>query len=165
MAELKRYVREQQQHKDIHPTPTPSLTDNALTFESAQPSIKFANDNEQDLPYWEAEEVKDDDLVQPNSATDKPATSHRGKDNMPQSLDDLERDMIRRALQTNNGRRKAAADQLGISERTLYRKSRNTDWNDTQDLLFTALPLLILMLCLVAACPNILSRGPTSTTI
>lgn len=122
VAELKRYVREQQQHKDIHPTPTPSLTDNALTFESAQPSVKFANDNEQDLPYWEAEEVKDDDLVQPNSTTDKPATNHRGKDNMPQSLNDLERDMIHRALQTNNGRRKAAADQLGISERTLYRK-------------------------------------------
>lgn len=41
---------------------------------------------------------------------------------MPQSLDDLERDMIRRALDVNNGRRKAAAEQLGISERTLYRK-------------------------------------------
>ncbi|WP_444355573.1 helix-turn-helix domain-containing protein, partial [Prevotellamassilia timonensis] len=41
---------------------------------------------------------------------------------MPQSLDDLERDMIKRALDMSNGRRKVAADQLGISERTLYRK-------------------------------------------
>ena len=41
---------------------------------------------------------------------------------MPTSLDDLEREMVRRALEANKGRRKAAADQLGISERTLYRK-------------------------------------------
>ena len=30
--------------------------------------------------------------------------------------------MIKKALVVHNGRRKAAADELGISERTLYRK-------------------------------------------
>lgn len=39
-----------------------------------------------------------------------------------QSLSDSERDAIRRALTLNEGNRRAAARQLGISERTLYRR-------------------------------------------
>ena len=38
------------------------------------------------------------------------------------SLDEVEKDMIRRALVRHNGRRKNAARDLNISERTLYRK-------------------------------------------
>ncbi len=40
----------------------------------------------------------------------------------PGTLEDNERETIRRALLRNDGRRKAAADELQISERTLYRK-------------------------------------------
>lgn len=40
----------------------------------------------------------------------------------PETLQDKERETIRRALQRNDGHRKAAAAELGISERTLYRK-------------------------------------------
>jgi len=40
----------------------------------------------------------------------------------PASLEDNERELIRRALERNEGRRKAAAAELKISERTLYRK-------------------------------------------
>lgn len=42
--------------------------------------------------------------------------------NTPETLEDNERETIRRALLRNDGRRKAAADELRISERTLYRK-------------------------------------------
>ena len=38
------------------------------------------------------------------------------------SLDDLEREVIRKALDKHHGKRKAAAQDLNISERTLYRK-------------------------------------------
>jgi transcriptional regulator with PAS, ATPase and Fis domain len=38
------------------------------------------------------------------------------------SLQDLEIDMIRKAIERHRGRRKEAAEELGISERTLYRK-------------------------------------------
>lgn len=38
------------------------------------------------------------------------------------SLMDMERDMIKKALKKYAGKRKDAADELGISERTLYRK-------------------------------------------
>jgi transcriptional regulator with PAS, ATPase and Fis domain len=38
------------------------------------------------------------------------------------SLEDREKDLIRKALEKHRGKRKHAASELGISERTLYRK-------------------------------------------
>lgn len=38
------------------------------------------------------------------------------------TIHDMNEDMIRRALEKHKGKRKAAAEELGISERTLYRK-------------------------------------------
>ena len=38
------------------------------------------------------------------------------------SLDEVEKEMIRKALERHHGRRKNAAMDLKISERTLYRK-------------------------------------------
>tara|TARA_B100001142_G_scaffold330220_1_gene397097 strand:- start:5494 stop:6693 length:1200 start_codon:yes stop_codon:yes gene_type:complete len=43
------------------------------------------------------------------------------------SLQDNECDMIQKALDKNNGKRKKAAKELGISERTLYRKIKQYD--------------------------------------
>ncbi len=43
------------------------------------------------------------------------------------SLHDLEADMVRKALERHKGRRKEAAAELGISERTLYRKIKQLD--------------------------------------
>lgn len=43
------------------------------------------------------------------------------------SLQDNEKDMIRKALEKYQGRRKNAAEELGISERTLYRKIKQYD--------------------------------------
>ena len=38
------------------------------------------------------------------------------------ALDDVEKEMIRKALEKHHGKRKSAAQDLNISERTLYRK-------------------------------------------
>ena len=43
------------------------------------------------------------------------------------SIDDMEKEMINKALKKHNGRRKEAAEDLGISERTLYRKIKQYD--------------------------------------
>ena len=43
------------------------------------------------------------------------------------TLEQTEREMIRQALERNEGRRKAAAKELNISERTLYRKIKEYD--------------------------------------
>lgn len=42
-------------------------------------------------------------------------------------LDEKEIELIKKALERNNGKRKAAAEELGISERTLYRKIKQYD--------------------------------------
>ena len=44
------------------------------------------------------------------------------KENDSLNLDDLSKQMIEKALERNNGNRKKAAEELGISDRTLYRK-------------------------------------------
>ncbi len=43
------------------------------------------------------------------------------------SLQDKELEMIKKSLERNNGKRKLAAQELGISERTLYRKIKQYD--------------------------------------
>lgn len=43
------------------------------------------------------------------------------------SLEEKEKELIRKALEKHDGKRKAAADELGISERTLYRKIKEYD--------------------------------------
>ena len=45
----------------------------------------------------------------------------------PLRLEQKEIEMIKKALQRNKGKRKAAANELGISERTLYRKIKQFD--------------------------------------
>jgi transcriptional regulator with PAS, ATPase and Fis domain len=46
------------------------------------------------------------------------------------SLEDMEKDMIKKALKKYAGKRKDASDELGISERTLYRKIKQYDIPD-----------------------------------
>ena len=45
----------------------------------------------------------------------------------PVSIQDVSAELIRKALERNGGRRKPAAEELGISERTLYRKIKELD--------------------------------------
>jgi len=45
------------------------------------------------------------------------------------SLEDREKELIQKALDKHRGRRKYAAEELGISERTLYRKIKEYDIN------------------------------------
>jgi transcriptional regulator with PAS, ATPase and Fis domain len=42
-------------------------------------------------------------------------------------LEQKEIEMIKKSLEKNKGKRKLAADELGISERTLYRKIKQFD--------------------------------------
>ena len=51
----------------------------------------------------------------------------------PLSLLEKEIEMIKIALKRSNGKRKAAAEELGISERTLYRKIKQFDLQENED--------------------------------
>ena len=50
----------------------------------------------------------------------------------PLSLHEKELEMIKQALIRSKGKRKLAAKELGISERTLYRKIKQFDLNDIE---------------------------------
>lgn len=100
----------------------------AATTGSAMPqSTKMPSSNI--MPYAErhnahldaeeqlAEEVRDNYPTQPEpTIKDEPLT-----------MGDAEEVMIRKALERNGGNRKAAATELGISERTLYRKLKSIE--------------------------------------
>ena len=125
VSELKRIVREQQTTDESALHASRTETPNLLFDHGAQ--VKLAKDAEADVPYWDAEEVNDDEvppvfevLQSPvlNTLDLKPAMTAK----QPQSLNEVERDTIAKTLELCNGRRKMAAEQLGISERTLYRK-------------------------------------------
>lgn len=60
-------------------------------------------------------------------------TQHRHHhDEQKLNLEDIERETIKRALEHNGGRRKATAHELGISERTLYRKIKEYNLDDVE---------------------------------
>jgi transcriptional regulator with PAS, ATPase and Fis domain len=84
-----------------------------------------------DAPITEAKETTGHSLMRiPGGINDllisRHADSHTVEDVTPTegglTLEDTERETIRRSLERNQGRRKAAAAELNISERTLYRK-------------------------------------------
>ncbi len=54
-------------------------------------------------------------------------TDHETVEEESLSLQEKELELIKKALERNNGKRKNAADELGISERTLYRKIKQYD--------------------------------------
>lgn len=55
------------------------------------------------------------------------------KEEIKLSLEDQEKEIIKRALQKHKGRRNRAAKELGISERTLYRKIKQYGFEDVED--------------------------------
>jgi len=80
--------------------------------------------------------VRNPQMVHPHEAEDAVAEEI----NEPESLNlsDLGRQMIEKALERNNGNRKKAAQELGISDRTLYRRIKqyglgNSDEEEDKD--------------------------------
>lgn len=82
-----------------------------ITFEETPRTAVIANDIEDDFEddedgYIFADTIEEEDSLR---------------------LDQKEIELIKKALERNKGKRKAAADELGISERTLYRKIKQFD--------------------------------------
>ena len=80
--------------------------------------------------YFEPQDETDDaNNIQP-IIIDKPSGSSFDSSEVVEenlSLEDMEKNLISRALKKHKGRRKDAAEELGISERTLYRKIKFYD--------------------------------------
>ncbi|PRZ25172.1 sigma-54 interaction domain-containing protein [Flavobacterium granuli] len=86
--------------------------DSEIDFEEEPRTALIANQNkeeayqENDENYLFAETIEEEEILR---------------------LEQKEIEMIKKSLEKNKGKRKAAADELGISERTLYRKIKQFD--------------------------------------
>ena len=88
---------------------------------ATKPSRNYTNEEEQSsylLPANEEANVNAKDTIDLTNTED--VTDWEEEENL--SLDRLEKKMITKALKKNSNKRKYAAKDLGISERTLYRK-------------------------------------------
>jgi transcriptional regulator with PAS, ATPase and Fis domain len=63
----------------------------------------------------------------PNNTTDKYHFAEEIEEEETLSLHDKELELIKKSLERHSGKRKLAAEELGISERTLYRKIKQFD--------------------------------------
>lgn len=73
----------------------------------------------EDFEEQEAEEVKD---FHENEPIVPAEPAHHTPTPKVQTLEEMEKEAIRQALQRNNGSKRKAAEELGISERTIHRK-------------------------------------------
>jgi transcriptional regulator with PAS, ATPase and Fis domain len=80
-------------------------TDNNIEVYN-QNKYKFQNDDDFEDNFMDAETIDEEEILK---------------------LEQREIELIKKSLEKNNGRRKNAADELGISERTLYRKIKQYD--------------------------------------
>ena len=96
----------------------------------------YGDDEEEDLNYEEAienndilaiSEHKPHDDDEKSPVQDKYYFAEEIEEEETLSLHDKELELIKKSLERHNGKRKLAAAELGISERTLYRKIKQYD--------------------------------------
>ena len=108
MNELKKFV---------HETAQKTAVENDMHSSGAHLIPKYVHDVETILP--EEKPVRKYDIPR-DTIDDIQDTQEIVEESL--SLADKEIELIRKALEKHNGKRKYAAAELGISERTLYRK-------------------------------------------
>lgn len=91
---------------DVTPSRTSDIIQPHSEMLNSHPDLIHSRPEAQEV---EAEEIKDFD-------------NEEMSENESLNLNKLGRQMIEKALERNNGNRKKAADELGISDRTLYRR-------------------------------------------
>jgi len=96
---------------------------------------KIYGDDEEDIETQDATEMevlrlpepKQEQAYNPIQQEDKYHFAEEIQEEETLSLHEKEIELIKKSLERNRGKRKAAAAELGISERTLYRKIKQYD--------------------------------------
>ena len=94
---------------------------------SAQLPRHISGEETREYPTHDSKQKATDETGNVTPIIIEPSKSTGGYDrsdveDVPLAMDEIEKEAIRRALKKYNGRRKEAAEELKISERTLYRK-------------------------------------------
>ena len=119
VAELKQMVGEKHLPMVGRDTDSPTSSSRGLAIYQPQPALGRPMEKTDNSLIQDAEEVTDNDVAA--KETDKEDVVVDG------SLEEMERKSIKSVLNKNSGNRRLAAKQLGISERTLYRKIKEYD--------------------------------------
>lgn len=119
VAELKRMVGEKHLPMVGRDADSPTSSSRGLAIYQPQPALARPMEKTDNSLIQDAEEVTDNDVAA--KETDEEDVVVDG------SLEEMERKSIKSVLNKNNGNRRLAAKQLGISERTLYRKIKEYD--------------------------------------
>lgn len=119
VAELKQMVGEKRLPMVGRDTDSPTSSSRGLAIYQPQPALGRPMEKTDNSLIQDAEEVTDNDVA--TKETDEEDVVVDG------SLEEMERKSIKSVLNKNNGNRRLAAKQLGISERTLYRKIKEYD--------------------------------------
>lgn len=119
VAELKRMVGEKHLPMVGRDADSPTSSSRGLAIYQPQPALGRPMEKTDKSLIQDAEEVTDNDVAA--KETDEEDVVVDG------SLEEMERKSIKSVLNKNNGNRRLAAKQLGISERTLYRKIKEYD--------------------------------------
>lgn len=119
VAELKRMVGDKHLPMVGRDTDSPTSSSRGLAIYQPQPALGRPMEKTDNSLIQDAEEVTDNDVAA--KETDEEDVVVDG------SLEEMERKFIKSVLNKNNGNRRLAAKQLGISERTLYRKIKEYD--------------------------------------
>lgn len=119
VAELKRMVGEKHLPMVGRDADSPTSSSRGLAIYQPQPALGRPMEKTDNSLIQNAEEVTDNDVAA--KETDEEDVVVDG------SLEEMERKSIKSVLNKNNGNRRLAAKQLGISERTLYRKIKEYD--------------------------------------
>lgn len=106
-----------------------SLKDVKDEHEGLIQKIYGENEDEQDIDEQEEEERSILQIPQNSSQEkeDKYYFAEEIEEEETLSLQDKELELIKKSLERHSGKRKSAAEELGISERTLYRKIKQYD--------------------------------------
>ena len=116
MVELKKLVADIIEHGGV----TPGYANNQQTLNQLYRDIELPGNN-QDAQFTIQQPVINNNNVPFN-------ITHEAEEvEESLSLIEKESDLIRKALKKHKGKRKLAANELGISERTLYRKIKELD--------------------------------------
>lgn len=119
VAELKQMVGEKHLPMVGRDADSPTSSSRGLAIYQPQPALGRPMEKTDNSLIQDAEEVTDNDVA--TKETDEEDVVVDG------SLEEMERKSIKSVLNKNNGNRRLAAKQLGISERTLYRKIKEYD--------------------------------------
>ncbi|NCD70464.1 sigma-54 interaction domain-containing protein [Mucilaginibacter agri] len=114
MVELKKLVADMMEHGGS----SPNYANHSQTISQLYRDIEIPNNQDAQFTLQQPVTVNNSS----NGSNESFITTHAEEVEESLSLIEKESDLIRKALKKHKGKRKLAANELGISERTLYRK-------------------------------------------